>query len=136
MGIRSYIRATILLVLFAMLAVPHAAAPAQAQRTIHIAIDKAYAPFSFQSDDGTLQGIAVDQWRAWELRTGIKAELHPMDWSEALRRMRAGEFDVIEDIVETPQRSTEFEFTPAYATIEAAIFFRSEISGVSDFASL
>jgi len=41
-----------------------------------------------------------------------------MDWDAALRRMRAGEFDVIDSIVETPERRDYFDFTPAYATIE------------------
>ena len=71
------------------------------QRTIRVVMDNAYAPYSFQSDDGELQGILVDQWRLWEKKTGIKAEIRAMDWGEALRRMRAGEFDVIDCIVET-----------------------------------
>jgi len=54
-----------------------------------------------------------------------------MDWGEALRRMRAGEFDVIDTIVETTERRDYFDFTPAYAMTEMRIFFRSDISGVT-----
>jgi PAS domain S-box-containing protein len=99
-------------------------------------MDKAYAPFAFQSEDGKLQGILIDQWQLWEKKTGIKVEIKAMDWSEALQRMRAGEFDVIDCIVETAERRDYFDFTPAYATIEASIFFRKDISGITDFASL
>ena len=67
---------------------------------------------------------------------GIKAEIHVMDWGEALRRMRAGEFDVIDCIVETAERRNDFDFTPAYTTIEASIYFRNDISGIRDVASL
>jgi len=105
-------------------------------RTIRVVMDNAYAPYVFQSDDGKLQGIVIDQWQAWERKTGIKVEIHAMDWSDALRRMRAGEFDVIDCIVETPERRNALDFTPAYATIEAAIFFRDDISGITDLASL
>ena len=105
-------------------------------RTIRVVMDNAYAPYSFQSDEGKLQGILIDQWQAWEKKTGIKAEIHAMDWGEALRRMRVGEFDVVDCIVETPERRDYFDFTPAYATIEASIYFRKEISGISDLASL
>jgi ABC-type amino acid transport substrate-binding protein len=105
-------------------------------RTIRVVMDNNYAPYSFQSDDGKLQGILIDQWQAWEKKTGIKAELHAMNWDEALRRMRAGEFDVIDCIVETAERRDYFDFTPAYAPIEASIFFRNQISGITDFASL
>jgi ABC-type amino acid transport substrate-binding protein len=105
-------------------------------RTIRVVMDNAYAPFAFQADDGTLEGILIDQWRAWEQKTGIKVEIHAMDWAEALRRMRAGEFDVIDCIVETAQRRDYFDFTPAYAPVEASIFFRDDISGITGLASL
>jgi signal transduction histidine kinase len=99
-------------------------------------MDNAYPPYVFQSDDGKLQGRLIDQWQAWEQQTGIKVEIHAMDWGEAVRRMRAGEFDVIDCIVETPERRNDFDFTPAYATVEASIFFRDDISGITDLASL
>ncbi len=105
-------------------------------RTIRVVMDNAYPPYVFQSDDGKLQGRLIDQWRAWEQQTGIKVEIHAMDWGEAVRRMRAGEFDVIDCIVETPERRNDFDFTPAYATVEASIFFRDDISGITDLASL
>ncbi|HKC54226.1 MAG TPA: transporter substrate-binding domain-containing protein, partial [Burkholderiales bacterium] len=108
----------------------------EAPRIIRVVVDNAYAPYSFQSDDGELQGILVDQWRAWEIKTGIKVEIRAMDWGEALRRMRAGEFDVIDNIVETAARRDYFDFTPAYSTIEAPIYFRRDISGITDLASL
>jgi PAS domain S-box-containing protein len=104
--------------------------------TIRVVMDNAYAPFAFQSYEGKLQGILIDQWQAWEKKTGIRVEIHALDWGEALRRMRAGEFDVIDCIVETPERRDYFDFTPAYTAIEASIFFRNEISGITDLASL
>jgi PAS domain S-box-containing protein len=110
--------------------------PVNAPRTIRVVMDNYYAPYSFQSDEGKLQGILIDQWQAWEKKTGIKVEIHAMDWDEALRRMRAGEFDVIDSIVETPERRGYFDFTPAYTPIEASIFFRNDISGITDLASL
>jgi PAS domain S-box-containing protein len=105
-------------------------------RTIRVVVDNDYAPYAFQSDKGKLQGILIDQWQAWEKKTGIRVGIQGMDWSEALQRMRAGEFDVIDCIVETAERQDYFDFTPAYNTIEASIYFRKDISGVSDLESL
>ena len=105
-------------------------------RTIRVVMDKDYAPYSFHSDAGKLQGILIDQWQAWEKTTGIKVEVHALNWSEALRRMRAGEFDVIDSVVETAERGNYFDFTPAYTPIEASIFFRRDIPGITDLASL
>ncbi|MDB6026896.1 MAG: hypothetical protein JWM68_3119 [Verrucomicrobiales bacterium] len=49
--------------------------------------------------------------------------------------MRAGEFDVIDSIIETSGRRDYFDFTPAYTPVEASIFFRKDISGIIDVAS-
>jgi signal transduction histidine kinase len=109
---------------------------AEKPRTIRVVMDNAYAPYVFQADDGKLQGILIDQWQAWERKTGIHVEIHAMNWGDALQRMRAGEFDVIDLIVETPDRRRDFDFTPAYATVEASIFFRDDLTGITDLASL
>ncbi len=107
-----------------------------APRTLQVAMDNNYPPYVFQSADGTLQGILVDQWRLWEKKTGIAVQIHAMDWNEALRRMRAGEFDVIDTIFQSAEREAYFDFTPAYARIEVPVFFRREISGITDLESL
>jgi PAS domain S-box-containing protein len=110
--------------------------PVPTPRRIRVVMDNAYAPYSFQSDEGKLQGILIDQWDAWEKKTGIKVEIQAMDWGEAVRRTRAGEFDVIDSIVETTDRQAYFDFTPPYTAIEASIYFRSDISGITNIASL
>jgi two-component system cell cycle sensor histidine kinase/response regulator CckA len=109
---------------------------AQPVRSVRVVMDDDYAPYVFRSDDGELQGILIDQWRLWEQKTGIRAEIHAMAWDQALRRMRAGEFDVIDSVVETDERRTYFDFTPAYATVEASIFFQHDIAGITGMASL
>src|SRR5260370_31507686 len=79
-------------------------------RTIRVVMDNAYPPYVFQSDDGKLQGSLIDQWRAWEQETGINVELHAMGWGEAPLRMRAGQFDVIDCILERPDARNDFDF--------------------------
>jgi hypothetical protein len=49
--------------------------------------------------------------------------------------MRAGEFDVIDSIVETAERRDYFDFTPAYTPIEASSF-HNDISGITDIELL
>ncbi|MDP3072400.1 MAG: transporter substrate-binding domain-containing protein [Opitutaceae bacterium] len=103
---------------------------------IRVVLDNNYPPYVLENEAGNPEGILIDQWRAWERKTGIKVELHAMAWGEALRRMRAGEFDVIDTIFETSERRAQFDFTRPYATIEVPIFFRQDISGLTSLASL
>lgn len=104
--------------------------------TIRVGLDASYPPYSFRSEDGKLQGILIDQWLAWEKKTGVQVEFHAMDWVDLLDRMRAGEFDVIACIVETPARREYFDFSPPFARMEVPIFFHKSISGITDLASL
>gem|GEM_PF-1473939 len=127
------------LVSLVSLVCPAVAPAAEPPRTLHVVLDNAYVPYSFQSDtaeSGKLQGILVDQWRLWEKKTGIKVEIHGADWNDALQRLRAGEFDVIDSIVETTERRAYFDFTPAYTPVEGSIFFRKDISGITGLTSL
>jgi PAS domain S-box-containing protein len=104
--------------------------------TIHVVSDDNYPPFIFKDNEGKLQGILVDEWRLWEHKTGIKVDLHAMDWGAALRRMHAGEFDVIDTIFDTEDRRTWLDFSRPYARIEVPIYFRKDISGITDLKSL
>ena len=121
--------------LFVLLAV---SAPGQtrAPQVLQVVMDDNYPPFVFKDGDGRLQGILVDQWQLWEKKTGIRVVIQAMDWGEALRQMKAGEFDVIDTIFQTPEREGWLDFTKAYARIEVPIFFRKDIAGIADMDSL
>lgn len=103
---------------------------------IRVVMDDNYPPFSFKDSAGTQQGILIDQWRLWEQQTGIKVEINALDWGKAISGMRSGEFDVIDTLFKTNERSEWLDFTKPYATIEVPIFFDKDISGITDAASL
>ncbi|WP_223906062.1 PAS domain S-box protein [Geobacter sp. AOG1] len=103
---------------------------------IKVVMDNNYPPFAFKDSEGHLQGILIDQWRLWEQKTGIRAEIHGYDWDEARRRMEAGEFDVIDTIFFTERRSRIYDFSPPYYTIDVPVFFHRNISGINNATSL
>lgn len=111
---------------------PSGAAP----RSVKVVMDNNYPPFVFQGSDGKLKGILIDQWRLWEQKTGIRVEIRAMDWGNALTAMKAGEFDVIDTIFKTPERSEWLDFTQPYAKLDVPVFFDKEISGITDASSL
>ena len=105
-------------------------------KAITVVMANNYPPYVFTSPTGELQGILVDSWKAWEKATGIRAELHPMEWSEAGRLMKAGKFDVIDAVFETEARKAYLDFTRGFATIPVQVFFRSDIQGLTGLESL
>ena len=107
-----------------------------APQSIRVVMDDNYPPFVFRDGSGKLQGVLIDQWRLWEQKTGVRAEISAMDWEEAQRRMQAGEFDVIDTIFKTEQRLSSYDFTEPYQKIDVPIFFDKNITGITDTASL
>lgn len=105
-------------------------------KSIRVVMDDNYPPYVFKDEQGRLQGIIVDQWRLWEKKTGIHAEVTGMDWSEAQRRMQAGEFDVIDTIFRNEKREAIYDFTKPYARLDVPLFFYEDISGIRGPADL
>ncbi len=133
---RLAVAGTALAGLIAQSSLPAAESVPAKSRTIQVAMDNAYPPYVMVGQGGKLQGILIDQWELWEKKTGLKVEIHAMDWGEALSGMRAGRFDVIDTIFTSEERQKIFDFTPPYARIEVPIFFRKDISGINDLESL
>ncbi len=80
-----------------------------------------------------LEGVVGDQWRRWAKTTGEAAAL---DGAEALRRMPAGDFKAIDSIIATEERGDCCDVSSPYATVDASLFLRSDVSGITDLASL
>ena len=127
-----------LLIALAVAGLPGSArARALSPRTpVTVVLDDNYPPYIFRDADGHLQGILPDQWALWERKTGVKADLQAMDWSEAQRVMREGRADVIDTIFRTPEREQLYDFTPPYAQIEVPVFADKDLGGITDVSSL
>jgi hypothetical protein len=110
--------------------------PDSGTKAIKVVMDNNYPPFVFTDENGALQGILIDQWRLWEQKTGIPVEITGLDWGEALRRMEAGEFDVIDTIFYSESRAKIYDFSQPYQTIDVPIYFDNTISGITDAESL
>ena len=104
--------------------------------SIKVVMDDNYPPFSFRDSSGKQQGILIDQWRLWEKRTGIRVEISAMEWDKAVAGMKMGDYDVIDTLFKTDERSAWLDFTKPHATIEVPIFFDKDIGGITDVASL
>ncbi|MDK9706657.1 MAG: PAS domain S-box protein [Desulforhopalus sp.] len=106
------------------------------RQSIRVVTDNNYPPYVCHDSDGKLQGILVDQWRLWQKKTGVAVDISAMDWDTALKRMKAGEFDVIDTTFKTEERLGWLDFGKPYADIEVSAFFNNEISGITDEKSL
>ena len=99
-------------------------------------MDNNYPPYAFLDENGTMQGILIDQWKAWEKHTGVQVEIVGLAWDDALTAMENGEYDVIDTIFFTEERSKIYDFTEPYADINVRIFFPTTVSGIANADNL
>ena len=104
--------------------------------SIKVVMDNNYPPYVFVDSKGNLEGILVDQWKLWEAKTGIKAQVTAMDWGKALKQMERKEYDVIDTIFYSASRAKIYDFTKPYTKIDVPIFFHKNISGINNVESL
>ncbi|MDO9034843.1 MAG: transporter substrate-binding domain-containing protein [Methanoregula sp.] len=138
-GYRIIMGIVLLFFICTVLCAPALAAPLQPagdDKTITVVMDNNYPPFSFRDSSGDLVGISVDMWRLWEKQTGRKVEITGLSWDDAIRRMEAGEFDVIDTVFYSDERAKIYDFTPPYTDVDVVIFFNANVSGVSSLESL
>ncbi len=128
---RAALAVLLVLLLAAPAAVSLAAADADRPQSISVVLDDNYPPYIFLGPDGQPQGILVDQWRAWEAASGVRAVLTPLPWNQAMQRMREGRADVIDTIFKTPEREQYLDFTPPYARLEVPVFVHKSLGGIS-----
>ena len=101
-----------------------------------VVTDDNYPPYLFRDDGGQLQGIVRDKWEAWSARTGVPVVLEGIPWAKAQEEALAGRADVIDVIALTEARRTLYEFSPAYAAVDARVYFHHSVSGINDVASM
>lgn len=104
--------------------------------SITVALDDNYPPYAFKDSTGNLQGVTIDQWKLWEKKTGIKVKLQGMPLDEALKSIKEGKCDVIDDIFFNEERSEFLDYSKPHANIEVPIFFHKNISGITGIDSL
>ncbi|MEW6513927.1 MAG: ATP-binding protein [Pseudomonadota bacterium] len=95
-----------------------------------------YPPFLFIDPDGKPSGYVADWWALWQKKTGVPVKLEALPWSEAQRRLLAGEADAIDLIFRTPPREPLYEFTASYADVPVDIFVHASITGIQSVTGL
>ncbi len=89
--------------------------------------DPTWRPYSFRGPDGKTVGLDVEFARLLAQRIGVRVEwVEVLSWTEALRRFRAGEIDLLMGTAATPERSREMLFTERYASSPVAVIARSD----------
>lgn len=107
-----------------------------AETTVKIASDSAYAPFEFQNDQKKWVGIDVDIMHEVAKINGWKLEMSFPGFDAALQNLKGGQVDgVIAGMTITDERKQTFDFSNPYYT-SALTIATTKASKLDDYSQL
>ena len=95
-----------------------------------------YPPYLFRDEDGRAAGLVADEWALWSRKTGIRVDLEPVAWSDALHRLADGDADVIDTLFWSSERARTMDFTASFADVREPIYADDGVKGLVDLRSL
>ncbi|RKT58210.1 PAS domain S-box-containing protein [Azonexus fungiphilus] len=104
--------------------------------SLRVAVDESYPPYVFRDGDGQLRGYLVDLWALWSARTGSRVDLQAGDWNLGMRRLEAGEVDLMDGVFRTPARAERLAYSQPYAEIPVPVFVHRSLQGIDGIGTL
>lgn len=100
----------------------------QADNTLYIVQDKAWAPLAFTDRDGLPQGLLVDLWRAVGEKTGRPVEVELVDWQHTLQLVRDSKTRVHGGLFRSDERLAFLDFSTPLLEMRTALFIRNDVT--------
>jgi len=112
------------------------ASATQAQETVRIATEGAYAPWNFLNDAGEPAGFEIDLAAAICAQAGLTCEVITNDWDSIIPNLLAGNYDVImAGMSVTDERKETVDFADEYKPADPSRFVAAPGAAI-DFAAL
>jgi polar amino acid transport system substrate-binding protein len=107
----------------------------QAQETVRIATEGAYAPWNFLNDAGEPAGFEIDLGNAICAKAAITCEFIINDWDSIIPNLLAGNYDVImAGMSITDERLDTIDFTQNYFPPDPSLFVAAAGAGIDPTA--
>ena len=85
-----------------------------------------YPPYSF-NNDGEFEGILIDFWKLWSVKTGIPVSFLIADtWEDSVNALRKGMADIHAGLFYSPERATWIDFSRALYAVDNSLFFPAD----------
>jgi len=94
------------------------------QPLIRVGGDNDYPPYEFLDESGEPTGYNVELTRAIAEVMGLRVEIRLDDWSEIRRQLDEGRIDIVQGMVERPERSNDYSFSAPHAMVSSSLFAR------------
>jgi two-component system, cell cycle sensor histidine kinase and response regulator CckA len=106
------------------------------QRRWRAGVETGAAPFTFAAPNGEAAGFAVELLQAVAAERTLEIDYVVLPWPELLAKFRAGEIDIICNVVATPERRAFVAFSATTALMQGAMFIRQDHTPIYDSSEL
>lgn len=106
-------------------------------KSVRVAFDGYFPPYSYLNEDGKFEGLAVDMIHALAKRAGITIEISPKAvWKDLYEAAQKREVDLVATMGKQPEREQWFVFTQPYIFKSLVIMTRTDEKSISAPADL
>ncbi len=107
-----------------------------ARPVIRVGLELASEPFTFADPAGKPTGFSYDLFRAVAEDQKLEVEYLLLPWNDILDRFKAGEIDVICNVVDTPERRAYIDFSATTIFLRGAAYTRRDAPPLRTVADL
>ncbi|MCF6356523.1 MAG: transporter substrate-binding domain-containing protein [Draconibacterium sp.] len=100
-------------------------------KTYKIGCVEDYYPYSNIDNNGQLQGIIIDWWNLWSLKTGVDIEFVPLDIQGCLEQAKNGKIDIIAGVFYSDDWAEYLSFSEPLIRMQAVLFLKNTIKADS-----
>ena len=100
-------------------------------KTYKIGYVEDYYPYILINADGEPDGIIIDWWKMWSLKTGVDIEFVPMDIQSCIDQTQSGKIDAIAGLFYSDERAEYLDFSEPLIRMRTAIFLKNKIKADS-----
>lgn len=102
--------------------------PGQAAKTLIVAHDSHYPPFSYLDEQGKPSGLLIELWQVFGEKNKMQVEFRLVDWQESIDMVRSGKADVHGGLFFSKSRAEFFDFGPKIMDMSTRLFLNSDAS--------
>ena len=96
-------------------------------KTIKIGCIEDYYPYITVNKSGDLEGIIIDWWNLWSIKTGVDIEFVPLDLQSCIEQTESGEIDAIAGLLYSTERAERIDFSEPLMRMLTVVFLKNGI---------
>ncbi|MFT3781330.1 MAG: transporter substrate-binding domain-containing protein [Nibricoccus sp.] len=106
------------------------------KKVLKVGVEVGKSPLSHSNEQGEPEGYLVDLIREVARERKLEITLDYRPWTELLEDFKAGNIDIISNMVFTPERAQYADFSTAHLTLPGSVFIRKDDKSIQTPADL